>query len=234
MMQWLDPDARRIIAARALRSFSDGYVAISVGVYLAALGLDTVAIGLILTLTLVGAAALTVATAVFADRVGRRRFSLLLAMLMAACCLVYASTDALWLLILAAACGGLIATSLGGGAFLSLDLAILPQTAPQTRRTQLLVFYNLIGALSGSLGSLFAGFAIHVAPPGQDIIAYRGLFGVSVLLGCANLVLLYGLSPSVERERLPRPATFLGVHRSRSTLLRLAGLSSLDSLAAGF
>jgi MFS family permease len=234
MMPWLTPDARRLVAARGLRSFSDGYVAIALGVYLATLGLDTVAVGLILTLTLVGAAGLTVASAVFADRLGRRRFLRLLAALMAGCCLVYASTDALWLLILAAACGGLIATSLGGGAFLSLDLAILPQTTPQTRRTQLLVFYNLVGALSGSLGSLFAGFAAHLAPPGQEIIAYRGLFAVSAFIGCANLVLVHGLGPAVERVGPPRPSSFLGVHRSRSTLLRLAGLSSLDSLAAGF
>src|SRR5579872_7600206 len=214
-MDWITADARRILAARALRSFSDGYVAISLGVYLAALGLDTVVVGLILTLTLVGAGALTVGTAVFADRVGRRRVMQLLALLMAACCVVYASTDALWLLIVAAACGGLIATSLGGGAFLSLDLAVLPQTVPQTRRTQLLVAYNLVGGLSGSLGSLFAGLAAHLAPAGQEMLAYRGLFAVSAVLAIANLLLVHGLSHAVERVGTPRSTSFLGVHRSR-------------------
>src|ERR1051326_8115831 len=115
-MRWVTPDARRVVSARALRSFSDGYIAISLGVYLAALGLDTVVIGLILTLTLVGSAVLTVATALFADRIGRRWFLRILSILMAGCCLVYASTDSLWLIIVAAASGGLIATSLGGGA----------------------------------------------------------------------------------------------------------------------
>jgi sugar phosphate permease len=49
-------------------------------------------------------------------------------------------------------------------------------------------------------------------------------------------LLVYGLSAQVERPSAPQVATptFLGVHRSRSTLVRLAGLSSLDSFAAGF
>lgn len=48
-LSWITSDARRILAARALRSFSDGYVVITLGVYLSQLGLNTAVIGLILT-----------------------------------------------------------------------------------------------------------------------------------------------------------------------------------------
>src|SRR5579859_1964440 len=235
-MSWLTPDARRILAARALRSFSDGYVVISIGVYLAALGLNTALIGLILTTTLVGAAVLTVLTAFFADRFGRRRFLLVLAGVMAAACVLFATGSDLWVLFVAAISGGLIATSLGGRAFLSLDLAILPQTAADARRTQILVQYNLLSAVFGSLGSLFAALATYLAGPGHEVVAFRVLFGLSAAIACANIVLLGGLSPGVERLGLRPAASFwkLGVHRSRGTLAKLAGLSSIDSLAAGF
>jgi MFS family permease len=228
------PDARRILAARALRSFSDGYVVIAIGVFLAKLGLSTAVIGLILTATLIGAAGLTVLTAFFADRVGRKRFLLLLSALMACACLLFASASDLALLLIAALSGGLIATSLGGGAFLSLDLAILPQTAPDEHRTRVLVYYNVLSAVFGSLGSLFAGLASYLAGSNQEIIAFRALFALSGVVAFANLLLLAGLSRGVERLGPRRPASFLGVHRSRGTLLKLGGLSSIDSLAAGF
>lgn len=233
-MSWITSDARRILAARALRSFSDGYVVIMLGVYLSQLGLNTAVIGLILTAGLVGAAGLTVLTALFADRLGRRRFLLLLAAIMAAACFVFATSDSLWLLLPAAASGGLIATSLGGGAFLSLDQAVLPQTAPDSHRTRLIVTYSLVGAVCGSVGSLFAGLAGHFAQPGREIDAYRVLFALSGVVACANLLLFLGLSHGIERLGPPRPASFLGVHRSQGTLLRLVALSSLDALAAGF
>jgi len=227
-------DARRILAARALRSFSDGYVVISLGVYLASLGLNTALIGLILTATLVGSAGQTVLTAFFADRFGRRTFMLLLSGLMVVACTLFATANDFWVLMVAAFSGGLIATSLGGGAFLSLDQAILPQTAPDEQRTRVLVFYNLLSAVFGSLGSLFAGLATGVAGPGQELIAFRVMFGLSGVLGCANLVLIGGLSRSVERLEPRQPASFVGVHRSRGTLVRLSALSGMDSLAAGF
>jgi len=67
---WIPADARRILVARGLRGFSDGFLAVSLAVYLGSIGLSSSVIGLILTSLLFGAAALTVLTSVFADRWG--------------------------------------------------------------------------------------------------------------------------------------------------------------------
>src|SRR5215207_2542873 len=54
-------DTRRILWARALRAFGDGFAAILLPVHLAALGFDALAVGAIATATLLGSALLTLA-----------------------------------------------------------------------------------------------------------------------------------------------------------------------------
>ncbi len=55
------PEARRLLVGRALRAFTDGYVAILLPVYLLALGLGTWEVGLVSTATLLGSALMTFA-----------------------------------------------------------------------------------------------------------------------------------------------------------------------------
>jgi len=52
-------DALRVLAARAVRAFGDGFVALLLPVYLADLGFSAFAIGAIVTSTLIGTALLT-------------------------------------------------------------------------------------------------------------------------------------------------------------------------------
>ena len=52
-------DSTRLLAARALRLFGFGMVAVVLALHLAALGLDDAAVGLVLTLTLAGDAVLS-------------------------------------------------------------------------------------------------------------------------------------------------------------------------------
>ena len=67
------PDVTRVLVARSLRAFGDGYVAILLPVHLSRLGYDAFAVGLISTATLLGSALLTLAVGLLAHRIARRR-----------------------------------------------------------------------------------------------------------------------------------------------------------------
>src|SRR5262245_1124386 len=55
------PDARRILVARALRGFADGLVSVLLAGYLTSIGFTPLEVGAIVTATLLGSAALTIA-----------------------------------------------------------------------------------------------------------------------------------------------------------------------------
>src|SRR6516162_7173874 len=77
-------DALRILAARGVRAFGDGYVALLLPIYLVELGFSALAIGTIVTSTLIGTALLTLWVGWIANRHSRRLLLLASAGLMAA------------------------------------------------------------------------------------------------------------------------------------------------------
>src|SRR5206468_10787111 len=122
--------------------------------------------------------------------------------------------------------------------FLSVEHAALAQTVPGERRTTIFAWHNLVGSVATALGSLCGGV-------GSEVLQARGLTGadsyrpVVVAYGVAGLVLavLFSrLSPAAEVPAVdgPLPAngaprTRLGLHHSRGTVFRLAGLFALDA-----
>src|SRR5216684_2754480 len=88
-------DTKRILVARGLRAFGDGFVALLVPIYLIELGFSPLAIGAIVTSTLVGTALLTLWVGMVANRYSVRRLLLASALLMAATGAGFAVTTAL-------------------------------------------------------------------------------------------------------------------------------------------
>src|SRR5262249_26033267 len=107
-----------------------GLLSVILALYLAALGLDPGAIGAIFTVALVGGALMTVALTGWADRLGRRRLPRLGAVLMALAGTIFALADQVYLLALAAIVGSISPSGKEVGPFLSLEQAVLPETAP--------------------------------------------------------------------------------------------------------
>jgi MFS family permease len=66
------PDAARLISARALRGFADGFVSVYLAAYLQLLGFSAFEIGAIVTGTLIGSAVLTLIVGLLAHRVTAR------------------------------------------------------------------------------------------------------------------------------------------------------------------
>src|SRR3990172_10395322 len=110
---------RLLFATRVLRMFGYGFVAVVLVLYLAALGLDALTIGIVLTLTLIGDTLISLWLTTNADRIGRRRVLVAGCLLMVIAGAVFALTSWPPLLILAATVGVISPTGNEVGPFLA-------------------------------------------------------------------------------------------------------------------
>jgi MFS family permease len=232
---WLDRDGRKLLVCRALRTFGYGYLAVALGLYLQQLGLSPFQVGVVLTAAVAGSALMNVLWSLAADRFGRRRTVATMAVLMIAGGLVFAFADQLWLLVLGAFTGTISASSAEVGPFLTVEQAILPQTAPDERRTRLFSIYDTLGNLAGAAGALFTGVIALFARLGlTGPSAYRPLLVMYAGIGLLNFLLFLSLSAGVESARVEGRRRLVGLHRSRDTVAKLSALFGLDAFAGGF
>src|SRR5216683_8297839 len=233
--------ARLIFVMRGLRQFSYGLLAVLLGVALADEGFSTVAIGVLITVSLLGDMVGTYVIGLVADTWGRRRTLALLSLLMAATGVVFGLVTSYPVLLVAAFFGTLGTSASETAPFLPIDQAMLAQITAPERRTALFAHYNLVASLSAALGALAAGLPallMHVGLPLASGI--RLLFGVYAVLGLVVTGLSLRLSPPMEAPaRPPVEAKRLGqrlappLHRSRSIVWKLTALFSVDALAGG-
>jgi len=230
----LSMDGRLLFAACALRSFAYGFLSVTLGLYLAGLGLGTAAVGGVFTAALAGGAMMTIVLTTFSGRIGRRRVLLLAALLMALAGLAFTVTTNVLLLSLTAIFGTISPSGKEVGPFLSIEQAILPQTAPDDMRTSLFAAYNLVGSLSGAFGALAAALPQLL---GMSISAGSHLLLRAYAAAAILLLLLYSrLSAGAEVARHPDGVakSSLGVHHSRAIVVKLTALFAVDSFAGGF
>src|SRR5260221_13545485 len=95
--------------------FAYGFLSVVLVLYLAQLGLSEGLIGLLLSLTLIGDAAISLWMTTTADRIGRRRILIAGASLMLFAGVLFAVTDKLALLGIAAIIGGISPRGYEGG-----------------------------------------------------------------------------------------------------------------------
>jgi MFS family permease len=234
-LAWLNRDGKKLLVTRMLRTFGYGYVAVVLGLYLEQLKLNAFEIGVIFSAAMAGSAVMTIFWSFYADRYGRRKTVGTMALLMALGGLLFALTNNFWLLLLGTFTGTISATSAEVGSFITVEQAVLPQTAPDNRRTWLFSVYNMLGNFAGAAGSLFAasvGLFAAWGLAGADI--YRPLFILYAFIGLVNLLLFASLSDKVELAKVEGKAKFVGIHRSRGTVAKLSLLFGIDAFAGGF
>lgn len=235
MLNWLSVDGKKLLFTRVLRTFAYGYLTVILGVYLDALGMNPTEIGLILAAAIAGSALMTVFWSLVADRIGRRRTVATMAGLMAVGGLLFASAGNFVPLLIGAFTGTISATSSEVGIFQTVEQAILPQTAPDERRTWLFAIYNTVANFAAAFGSLAAaavGFFTSLGLQGAD--AYRPFFLFYALVGLVNLAVFVTLSDKVEVAKVQGERRFLGITRSGGTVAKLSLLFGLDAFAGGF
>jgi MFS family permease len=224
-------DARRILWARALRAFGDGYVAILLPVHLSLLGYGALAVGAISTATLLGSALLTLGLGLVAHRIARRRALLAASLLMLATGLAFAWLEGFWPLLLVAFVGTLNPSSGDVSVFLPLEHTILAQAAADGDRTAIFARYSFIGSVVAALGALAAGLVDWTAAFIDRRTVVDLLFAFYGLLGLGAFWLYHRLSPAAEAGGEEPPAP-LGP--SRRHVYGLAALFSVDSFGGGF
>ena len=231
--RWLSLDARRVLVARGLRAFGDGFVALLVPIYLYELGFSALAIGAIVTSTLIGTAFLTLWVGIVANRHSRRRLLLAAAVLMAATGAGFAFITAFWPLIVIAFVGTMNPTSGDASIFLPLEQTALTQTIEPQRRTALFARYSVIGSLAGAIGVLAASLPdLAAAWTGYSrTTAMQSMFVLYALLGVVSLMLYRPLSAAVEA---PDEVPHRPLQQSKRLVYGLAALFGMDSFGTGF
>ena len=102
-------DALPVLAARGIRACGDGYVALLLPIYLVELGYSPLAVGAIVTSTLIGTALVTLWVGWIANRHSRRMLLLAAAVLMALTGAAFAVITDFWPLLVVAFVGTMVA-----------------------------------------------------------------------------------------------------------------------------
>ncbi len=243
-LKLLTADGRILFTTRIVRLFAYGSLSVVLALYLAEIGLSETQIGLLLSLTLAGDVAISLAITTVADRAGRRRMLQAGAILVIFAGIVFAWTRYLPLLTIAAIIGTISPSGNEVGPFLAIEQAALTQILPDKSRTRVFAWYSLAGSLATALGSLCGGSLAQLVrrTTGRPLEGYRMVIILYAILGAALLVLFTRLGSATEIGTAPgqaaraaktRAAGFLGLRRSRHFVLKLSGLFMIDAFAGG-
>jgi len=121
----VNPAVAGVFLAKSVRTFCYGFLGILLPLYLAQLGLDARGVGLAITCTLAGSAALTWAVRRPAERLGGRAALIGLAALSAVAAGLMLTTANPWLVVLAAMLGNVAVGTGETGPFLSVEQVVI-------------------------------------------------------------------------------------------------------------
>jgi MFS family permease len=220
---------RLLLAARALRAFADGFIAVVLPAYLLALGLGQLEVGFISTATLFGSALATLAVGRWGHRFSIRRLLVAASLAMAATGLAFAGLSSLWPLLIVAFVGTLNPSSGDASVFLPLDHTMIASAAPAQSRTTVFARYSFVGSIFGAAGALAAAVPEWLSAHLSMLEALRMMFLLYAAI--AVLVWLVYLRLPDPHAEVQKPSAPLGP--SRGIVWRLAALFSVDSFAGG-
>jgi len=223
----------RVLAAKGLRAFGDGYVSLLLPVYLLELGYTPLEVGLMATVTLLGSGVLSLITGLHAYRFHYRSLLLAATVLMAATGLGFATVTDFWPLIVIALVGTLNPSSGDVSVFLPLEHAMLSKLVDDRARTATFARYSLVGSLVAAVGSLAAGLPAYLAAHwGWSARgALQAMFVLYAATAVAVALVYRGLprAPSGTQQAPPAPLT-----QSKARVYTLAALFSVDAFGGGF
>lgn len=221
-----------LFAARALRDFADGFVAILLPVYLLALGLDAVRVGILATAALLGSSLLTLAAGFLGTRYDHRQLLIACACLMVATGVAFAAVDGFAILLVVAFAGTVNPSGGSVSVFVPLEHAVLTGSVADTARTRMFARYSLCGSLAAAMGALAAGLPELATRASVDqLTALKAMFVLYALLGLLG-GLIYARIPWQPPAHPAEAKPALGP--SRSIVYKLAALFCIDSFAGGF
>ncbi|MDB5857345.1 MAG: major facilitator superfamily 1 [Ramlibacter sp.] len=223
----------RLLLAKALRGFADGFVSLLLPLHLLQLGLSPLEVGVIATTTLLGSGLLTLWVGAQAGRWPLRTLLLAATLLMAGTGAALVLVQGFWPLLLVALVGTINPSGGDVSVFLPLEHAMLAHSVEPRRRTATFARYSLVGTLAGAFGALAAALpSVAAARYGVALpSAMQGMFGLYALLAVAAALVYRGLP---RQERADAQATPSALGPSRRRVYLLAALFSLDAFGGGF
>ncbi|MGC1677831.1 MAG: MFS transporter [Candidatus Binataceae bacterium] len=227
-------DSRRILATRALRGFGDGLVSVLLPSYLLALEFSAAQVGAIVFGTLLGSAALTLWVGLASHRIGRKPVLLAAAALMFATGLGFGFARGFWAIFAVAVIGTLNPSAGDVSLFLPIEQAALSETVVSSDLTAAFSLYNVGGAFAGAFGALASGLPSAVAPRMGWTLAGAERSGFFIYSALAVIAAIIYSSLTAAIETAPLPAAAKPLARSRSIVIKLSMLFSLDSFGGGF
>src|SRR2546429_5947228 len=165
-------DVELILVMRGLRSLAYGFLAVILGVVLAGEGFSPVAIGVLITVSLVGDMVGTYVIGLFADTWGRRRTLALLSLLMAATGIIFGLVTSYCVLLLAAFFGTLGTSASETAPFLPIDQTMIAQVTAPEQRTSVFARYILVASGSSAGGALVAGVPSGSVAKSCPVVTY--------------------------------------------------------------
>jgi len=227
------PHVNRLLVAKGLRAFGDGFVSLLLPLYLIELGFSTLQVGVIATVTLLGSGLLTLVVGLQAYRFHYRTLLLAATVLMAATGLGFATLTSFWPLLLLALVGTLNPSSGDVSVFLPLEHAVMSRVVEPRKRTATFARYSLVGTLVAAFGSLAVGLPGLLVDTGRFSAtgAMQAMFVFYALLAVASALVYRGLPRALGSEE-QKPAAPLG--KSKKVVYTLAALFSLDAFGGGF
>jgi len=231
----MNRDITILFSTRIIRLFCYGFLSFVLTLYLIETGLTVGQAGLIFSLTLAGDAGITLLLTTHADRFGRKRTLLIGALLMLGAGIVFLLTQNIILLIAAAIIGVISPSGNEIGPFLSVEQAGLSQLISNEKRTQVFAWYNLVGSFATAAGVKVGGLLVSslLARGFSALESYRAVLAGYSVGGFVLFLLFLNLSAAIEVRSTTQQKTTLGLHRSRTVVLRLSALFALDAFAGG-
>lgn len=211
-----------VLVAKSVRTFCYGFLGVLFPVYLTQLGMDARGLGLAVTLTLLGSAALTYAAKRPAERYGSRAVLIVLSSFICLSAVLFLRCRHAWIVVFAAMVGNLAVGTGETGPFLALEQVLLTRGTSRQRLTGAMSFYNLVGYVLAALGAVIVG---------KEGVAPAHLFLLFLVSGCVQI----GAYALLQDSRPDLSASSHAVGRPSELLIwKLAALFSLDAFAGGF
>ena len=222
-----------------MRGFADGFVSVLLAQYLSDLGFSPVAIGAIVTGTLLGSAGMTLLFGLGGHRISLKARLLAAALMMVLTGIGFASTVWFWPLMVIAILGTLNPSAGDVSVFLPTEQAYVAGLVDAPQRPRIFAVYNLGAIFAGAFGALLSGV--------PSIVAHRNGWKVATadrtgfVLYAVVAVVIFFLYTGLHRHGEPEPPPVSpegerrrALHTSRRIVLELAALFSLDSAGSGF
>ncbi len=226
------------MGARAAVSAQRALAGVVVPIYLARSGFSAFDLGVLFAVVAAASALMSLAIGWSADRVGRKPFLILLPALMTGAAAVFASTDAAFLLFVAAAAGSFGQGSGAGagsvGPYQPAEQALVAGLVPDRERNRLFGTLASASAFGALVGGLLAALPQGAGPVGPA--TYRPAFVAAAILAAVAALLAVPVHDAVHSQRRQRTGPTRGRRLSATSwrlVLKLWAVNASNGVAVG-